>query len=150
MKKIIICGIGLLVFSSIHAQTTEDSVKATVNTMFKAMKEADASALLSCFADSALLQTIVRDTQGKLVVKNESIEGFAKQVASLPKGTADERISFGSIKIDGPLANVWTPYNFYFSEKFSHCGVNNFVLVRLNGQWKIQYIIDTRRRVGCN
>jgi len=53
------------------------------------------------------------------------------------------------VKIDGPLAIVWTPYKFYFNGKFSHCGVNSFQLVRFNGVWKIQYLIDTRRRAGC-
>jgi hypothetical protein len=62
---------------------------------------------------------------------------------------ADERITFETIKIDGPLAVAWTPYKFYYEGKFSHCGVNSFQLVRLNGAWKIQYLIDTRRRTGC-
>ena len=53
------------------------------------------------------------------------------------------------VKIDGALASVWTPYKFYFNGKFSHCGVNSFQLVRMNNTWKVQYIIDTRRRVGC-
>jgi hypothetical protein len=47
------------------------------------------------------------------------------------------------------MATAWTPYNFYFNGKFSHCGVNNFVLVKQDNGWKIQYIIDTRRRQGC-
>ena len=28
-------------------------------------------------------------------------------------------------------------------------GVKKDQLVRINGRWKIQYLIDTRRRVGC-
>ncbi len=84
------------------------------------------------------------------VVKNEMPEGFAKSVSSMPKGAADERISFETVKIDGPLALAWTPYSFYYDGKFSHCGVNSFQLVRFNGEWKIQYLIDTRRKQGCN
>ena len=67
----------------------------------------------------------------------------------MPANAADERIAFDGIKIDGPMATAWTPYNFYFNGKFSHCGVNNFVLVKQDNGWKIQYIIDTRRRQGC-
>ncbi|MDI9365767.1 MAG: hypothetical protein QM541_12505 [Flavobacterium sp.] len=74
---------------------------------------------------------------------------FAKQIAQLPKGAADERITFGNVQIDGALANVWAPYQFYYNGNFSHCGVNNFVLVKQNNVWKIQYIIDTRRKQGC-
>jgi hypothetical protein len=61
----------------------------------------------------------------------------------------DERISFDLVKIDGELASVWTPYKFYAGEKFSHCGVDSYQLVKLNGEWKIQYLIDTRRKQGC-
>ena len=43
-----------------------------------------------------------------------------------------------------------TPYKFYVGEKFSHCGVNSFQLVKIRGEWKIQYIIDTRRRQNCD
>jgi hypothetical protein len=44
---------------------------------------------------------------------------------------------------------VWTPYRFIFNGKFSHCGVNSFTLVKLNGEWKINYVIDTRRKEKC-
>jgi len=62
----------------------------------------------------------------------------------------DERITFDLVKIDGELAMVWAPYKFYLGEKFSHCGVDAFQLVKINNNWKIQYLIDTRRRQGCD
>lgn len=135
---------------TIKAQTAEDSVKAAVNKLFEGMKNADAATVRSSFSDSAVLQTITRNKEGQTVVRNEKVEDFAQSVASMPKGAADERILFETIKIDGPMAIAWTPYNFYYEGKFSHCGVNSFQLVRFNGEWKIQYLIDTRRRQGCN
>ena len=83
------------------------------------------------------------------MVRNEAVQGFVDFVSSQKKGAADERIEFEMIKIDGPLASVWAPYKFYFEGKFRHCGVNSFQLVRINGNWKIQYLIDTRRKTGC-
>lgn len=139
-----------LVFSfTLNAQSTEDSVKAVVNTLFAGMKNADAALLKSAFADNAVLQTISHNKEGKIIVATENINEFASFVSKLKKDSADERIQFETIKIDGPLAAVWTPYNFYLNGKFSHCGVNSFQLVRFDGVWKIQYIIDTRRRQGC-
>jgi hypothetical protein len=133
----------------VTAQTTEDSVKAAVNKLFTGMKNSDAEMLKQSFADSAVLQTISRNKEGVMFVRNEKVDDFAKSISGLPKGAADERISFETIKIDGPLAIAWTPYTFYYEGKLSHCGVNSFQLVRLNGVWKIQYLIDTRRRQGC-
>ncbi|HUR11679.1 MAG TPA: nuclear transport factor 2 family protein [Flavitalea sp.] len=148
MKRII--AISFLLFSGtiVSAQTVEDSIKATINQLFTAMKEGDSAKLTDAFADSAILQTI-GNRAGKIFIRNESVLAFASSIKTLPKGAADERITFETVKIDGPLALVWTPYQFYFQEKFSHCGVNSFHLVRLNGKWKIQYLIDTRRKEPC-
>lgn len=132
-----------------NAQTAEDSVKTVINDLFRAMKNSDADLLQSVFADSAVLQAFSRSPDGNIVVSNEKISEFADFVAHVKKDSADERIRFETIKIDGPLAMAWTPYRFYYNGKFSHCGVNSFQLVKLNGNWKIQYILDTRRRTGC-
>lgn len=132
-----------------RSQTTEDSVKAVINKMFTGMKNADVALLKSSFADSMILQTITRDREGKISVRNESAAGFIDFISKESPGNADERITFDVVKVDGPLAIAWTPYNFFYKGQFSHCGVNSFQLVRFNGEWKIQYIIDTRRRQGC-
>jgi hypothetical protein len=131
------------------AQSAEDSIKATINTLFAAMKNGNGVAFKNVFSDSAILQTISRNKEGKLLVKTDNIGEVASFVGKLKKDSADERISFETIKIDGPLAIVWTPYNFFYNGSFSHCGVNSFQLVRFEGVWKIQYLIDTRRKAGC-
>lgn len=146
--NLILLAVACLPLSSI-AQTAEDSVKTTVNTLFNAMKNSDTELLKSVFADSAILQTIVRNKEGKTVVQTERVADFAEQVSKIPKDAADERITFDVVRVDGALAIAWTPYRFYFNGKFSHCGANSFQLVRFNGVWKIQYLIDTRRRAGC-
>jgi hypothetical protein len=143
LLTIIGCGINT------KAQTAEDSVKTTINNLFVAMKNSDTSLLKESFADNMVLQTIISDKEGHIKVITEQQAEFIQSIGSLGAGQADERIRFESIKIDGPLGAVWTPYQFYYKGQFSHCGVNSFQLVRLNGQWKIQYIIDTRRKKGC-
>ena len=149
MKQFFILLTVLTISFSSKAQTAEDSVKTVVNNLFTAMIKSDTSLLKTCFADSMVLQTIVRGKNGGAEVKSETAEGFVKSIGSLKPGSADERISFGNVLIDGPLALVWTPYKFYFNGQFSHCGVNSFHLVRFKDGWKIQYQIDTRRRGNC-
>ena len=85
-----------------------------------------------------------------MTIISESVNEFAELVGKLKKDSADERIKFDVVKIDGPLAIAWTPYEFFHNGNFSHCGVNSFQLVKIDGVWKIQYLIDTRRRAGCN
>jgi hypothetical protein len=135
--------------NQLRAQSAEDSVKAVINRMFTGMKTADASLLKSCFADSMILQTITRTKEGQTIVKNDSPAGFIDFISKEAPGNADERITYDVVKVDGPLAIAWTPYNFYYKGQFSHCGVNSFQLVRFGGEWKIQYLVDTRKRQGC-
>lgn len=132
----------------VKAQSADDSVRSAVNQLFTAMKNADSAMLVSSFADSAILQTVM-EKNGKVEVKTEAVVDFASQLVTMEKNILDERIQFDVIKIDGALATVWAPYEFYYKGKFSHCGVDAFQLVRINGIWKIQYLIDTRRKQGC-
>jgi len=140
----------VLVYGNAGAQTAEDSVKTVINKMFTGMKNADTELLKACFADSMVLQTISKTKEGKLIIINENPADFIDFIRKEAAGNADEQITFDVVKADGPLAIAWTPYKFYYKGKFSHCGVNSFQLVRFNGEWKIQYIIDTRRKTDCN
>jgi hypothetical protein len=140
----------VLLAKYLDAQTAEDSVKAVVKQLFEGMKNSDAAMIRSAFTDSAFLQSVGKNKDGKIAVTTDSIDEFAKLISGIKKGAADEQIIFESIKIDGPLAMVWAPYKFYFDGKFSHCGVDSFQLVYVDGQWKIQYLIDTRRKQPCD
>jgi len=149
MKYILFLLTATIYMTTVNAQTAEDSVKAVVNKMFDAMRNADAGSLKSTFSETIVFHSIGSAKDGTVVVKTEDPKGFIDFISKEKKGAADEQISFETIKIDGPLALVWAPYKFYYNGKFSHCGVDSFQLVKINGEWKIQYIIDTRRKQGC-
>jgi len=143
--RIVVFVLFLCVCVSSHAQTTTDSVKTTVNNLFTAMKNVDASLLFACFADNAILQTVV-SKEGQVTVNTERLSDFANSINLLPKNAADERITFDVVKVEGDLAMVWASYEFFYNGKFSHYGIDSFQLVRINGAWKIQYLIDTRKK----
>lgn len=149
MRAFLLILTAILVSSSINAQSAEDSVKAAVNKLFTAMKESDPGMLKAAFTGNAVMQTI-KETKDGTTVTTETVDEFAEAIKQIAKGDADEQIVFETVKTDATLAIAWTPYKFYYKGKFSHCGVNSFQLVRINGVWKIQYIIDTRRKQGCN
>ena len=142
----------LFIMSSAGAQSvnSESEIKAAINKLFEAMHTNDSAMLVGCFSENAVLQTIQEKKDGKVIVKTESITEFGSSVQKAFKGALDERAEFEMIKIDGPLASVWTPYKFYYQGKFLHCGVNSFQMVKRDGTWKIQYLTDTRRKEGCN
>lgn len=149
MKYVFILLSSFMIQQNTSAQSAEDSIKSTITGLFTAMQNADGAGVLASFADSAVMQTIGRAKDGSVLVRTDKVADFGKQIASAPKNALDERITFDVIKVDGPLAIVWTPYQFFYNGTFSHCGVNSFQLLRTANGWKIQYIIDTRRKTGC-
>jgi Putative lumazine-binding len=149
MKRFIFFLTALVCGNMARAQTTQDSIKMVIDRFFDGMRKSDTAMIRSAISANAVLQTIAMSKDGKLTVRDENINNFIASIAQPHTDIYDERITYGAIHIDGPMAAVWTPYKFYVGEKFSHCGVNSFQMVRLDGGWKIQYIIDTRRRKGC-
>ena len=130
----------------LQAQNTEAEIKQVINNLFEGMRNADSAAVAGVFSSDCTMQTIATDKAGKVLVKTEQVSRFVSSIAKQKPGVIDEQIVFETIKIDGPLAIVWTPYRFIYNGNFSHSGVNMFCLVNLDGQWKIQYLIDTRRK----
>lgn len=127
----------------------EAAVKKTIKDLFTGMRQSDGEMVRSVFTEGAILQTIVKTKEGKTVIRTENVDSFAALVSRPYKEIYDERITFETLRIDADLAMVWTPYHFYIGKNFSHCGVNSFQLVKTNGFWKIQYLIDTRRKENC-
>ncbi|WP_412466590.1 nuclear transport factor 2 family protein [Pedobacter sp. KLB.chiD] len=151
MKGLAIFALFLLCFiRNGFAQSDEESaVKKTINDLFNGMRNGDSTLTRSTFAPSALMQTIV-NKEGKVSIRSESVNSFIKFIGAPHQEKYDERIVFTKILIDGLLASVWTDYQFYLGNKFSHCGVNSFQLVKGNQGWQIVYLIDTRRKDNCN
>ena len=128
------------------AQSASDSVKQVVMDFFSAMKRSDTVGMSAVLSPTVHLEATQSRPDAIPAPIQESVTNFLSAVARTPAGALDERIQFQSVQVDGPLASVWTPYEFYFNGRYSHCGVNSFQLVRVNDKWLIQYLIDTRRR----
>lgn len=128
----------------------EDVVKKTVETFFEGFHARDSIIMKSVLADKVVVQTIGKAKSGEIKLHHEDIHKVLKGIVSIPLETSFKEVINGyDIRIDGAMANVWTPYSFYMNGEFSHCGVNNFQLFKKDGEWEIIYLIDTRRREGC-
>ena len=153
MKKTILTGL-IAFFSLFSASQTNQQlkVKQSIETLFNGMASKDSLRIKSVMHPSARLQSASFDKNGKSVLKDELVSNFVKQIVSISSSvTIEERILSYDIKIDGNLATVWTPYQFYVNNKLSHCGVNIFQLfMDENNSWKIIQIADTRRKENCD
>ncbi len=149
MKTSLLLLLGLFSASAFAQSDDEKAVRAAITQLFDGMRKADTTLFKAVFAPTASLQSIAKNKDGVISVRSELIPNFVTSVGKQKPGALDERLSAYDVKIDAELAIAWTPYVFYFNGQKSHCGVNVFTLVKLNGAWKIQAIIDTRRREGC-
>ena len=150
MKQFILIFI-LLFGLNLNAQKKEsENVKATIIKFFDAFHEQDTIVLKSMVTDKIILQSISINKEGKTVLKEDDYNKFIKNIASIPKDKSfKEKLLDFNIQIDENMANVWTPYEFWYQNEFSHCGVNSFQLMKEDNAWKIIYLVDTRRREGC-
>jgi hypothetical protein len=144
-KSIIIAIIFCLGFlTQLHAQEAE--IQKVIETLFDGMKNKNASLVAQCFHPEAMMHTTLSKDNGATLGGN-SVQDFINRIATTPAETIlDERILSYKINIDGDMASVWTPYEFYVNDNFSHRGVNSFQLIRTAEGWKITYVIDTRRK----
>lgn len=144
MNKIVVLSVLLSAFCFGQKSANQD-VEKPIRNLFLAMKNADTELLKSVFSETAILQTVTKDG----TVKTDAIPEFISSIGKVAKDDLDERITIEAIHIDGNLASIFTPYQFYYKGKLLHCGANSFQLVKQNNSWKIQYIIDTRRKENC-
>jgi hypothetical protein len=129
--------------------TDETDARQVVDKLFTGMRTGDSTLVRSVFTKTAALTSISKNAADSVVTHKGSIDGFVKAVGTPHKDQWDERIYDVKVSIDGPMAVVWAPYKFYLGDKFSHCGVNVFNLIKTGAGWKINDITDTRRKDAC-
>jgi hypothetical protein len=131
------------------AQTEDDktAVLATVQKFFDTMAARDVEgARLVLLPEGRTFS--VREQNGQPVARASSIDDY---LAGLAKGksASRERMWNPEVRIHGPIASVWTPYDFWVDGKFSHCGIDVFTLVKTSEGWKISSGAWTIERTGC-
>lgn len=130
----------------VGAQSAEhDRAYQVVVDLFDAMRTRDTSAMRAAFVPNASMQSLTAEG-----VKFDSMEGWLTSVGRARPGLVlDERLANPVVNIDGDLAAIWVDYWFFAGERFSHCGVDSFQLVRQGDAWRIFSVVDTRRTEGC-
>ena len=142
MKRVLILLFSpLFLFGQNQINKDEDQIKAVILKTFSAMKSVDSVALKSCFTEKALLQISQIRPEGN-IVREVPIANFVKNVMTRKAGEMDERvISWGPILVDHEIATAWVPYEFYLNGKFTHKGVDAFILVKVGEEFKIQTLL---------
>ncbi len=143
MKKVLVFVI-ILINQVFFAQDSE--IQLTIGKFFNAFHQRDSVALKKVCSENLVLHSISESEKGpKFSIQKAS--DFFKSIAAIPLSMKfEEKILSFKVQVDGSMAHVWTPYEFYVNDKLSHSGVNSFQLFKENDGWKVVCILDTRRR----
>lgn len=132
-------------------ETQEKAIKKVISTFFDGLHKGDSTLMATTLHKDIKIQTTTNNREGSSVLKTETKAQLLAGIAN--KKPADkyfEKLLSYDIKIDGNLASVWTPYEFYYNDTFSHCGANSFQMYHNNGKWEIIFLVDMRRRGNCD
>jgi hypothetical protein len=134
----------------VAAQVLErEAILEVLTRLFDGMRTRDTALMRSLFVpDAQLVNVAVRD--GVPALNTIGVSAFLSSIAGVPAGVVlDERFYDPEVRVDGRVAMVWTTYDLIAGGRWSHCGVDAFILAHLADGWKITHLADTRRREGC-
>jgi hypothetical protein len=148
MRKLALAVLVLILSAAPAAaqESEEQAVKDVVVRLFDGMRARDTALMRTVFAEEAQFYGVGRD--GAISVSTPG--DFMRSIAGAPAGLVlDEVLHDVEVRVDGPLAAVWTYYDFFAGDRFSHCGYDAIQLLKLAGEWKIVAIADSRRTADC-
>jgi hypothetical protein len=129
--------------------TDHGEVLAVVHEFLAALHTRDTVRLAATLMPEGQLVAVRPGPDGGQAVSFTSHRDFLAVVAAAPAPLL-ERIWQPRVAVHGPIAYVWTPYDFYRGADFSHCGVDLFSLVRTEKKgWRIAGALYTVEPAGC-
>lgn len=122
-------------------QNPKDAVLGVGQAVFDAMARKDTAALRRLVHPAAhfIAAVEIADSTAPRVT---GMEQFLTQIATYP-GVPLERMWNAEVRVSGPVATIWTQYDFHKAGQFSHCGIDAFQLVRNGRQWQVTSILYT-------
>ena len=128
----IFCFVTFAGISCLYAQNNEErAVIAAAQGIFDAMEALDEEAFRDSMVPEGFLLSVSSGT-----TRRTTRDQFAESLGSRTTPII-ERMWDPEVRIDGPLATLWTAYDLYRGDEFSHCGTDTFQLVKTTDGWKV-------------
>lgn len=117
------------------AQGDREAVMKTVQAFFDTMTARDIEGARQVLQPQGRFHAMsIKD--GKPEVRAFANEEYFAQLQA-SKQKMQERIWNPDVRINGLIATIVAPYDFWIDGKFSHCGVDAFDLIKTDEGWKI-------------
>lgn len=109
---------------------------AVVEKLFAEMAAANPAGILALGTPENQLVAIRKLRDGSSRVEVISGDAFSKMFTNKEANLREEMYA-PQVEVEGDYAMVYGRYVFFVGERLSHCGVNQFNLVKVEGVWKI-------------
>jgi hypothetical protein len=125
------------VAASAQGVARETAVLAVADSALAAITRGD----MAGFTDLMVPEAVLFPTRTQDGVTRYRVRPRAEQRASPMGGKVTERGFRPEVRINGGVAMVWYPYDLYVDDKWSHCGVDVFTLIRVADRWRIATMV---------
>ena len=151
MKSIIFSALILFAFAATaFGQKIDDKAAALaiVDQLFAEMAAANPPGIIALNTKDAQLAAIRKTKDGKVRLDVINREEFSKFFTD-KTAVIQEYMYDPKVVVDGDWAMVWGRYVFFVSNKLSHCGIDQFNLVRTPEGWKLANGASTIDPAAC-
>ncbi len=130
---------------SAHTPTDADraAILGIVQSLFDALAAGDGQAVRDIMHPNVLMHSVERAADGTRSSSTSTLEQLVARVEGSEQ-VLTERMFDPEVRVSGDLAMVWTAYDFYVGDEFSHCGADAFVLTRFGDSWTVVSLSWTR------
>ncbi len=130
------------------SEAEREAILAPIEALFTAMAARDAAAGAALIHNRGMGIAITADGPDTGAIRALPLSELVASFATAGPPVL-ERIWDAEIRIDGPLATVWAPYDFWLDGDLHHCGTDAFQLMREGDGWRVVNVAWTRRDEGC-
>ena len=127
---------------SARAQASDADGKAAIavaDSVLAALSSGNNPTLARLTLDSAVVGGVgLRDGVERL-----SLRTWGLYINRTGPSTFTERGFDATVRVQDRVAQVWMPYDLYIGDKWSHCGVDTFTLMKSEGRWRVAALIYT-------
>ena len=124
------------------AEQREAEVVAALQGLFDALGSGDGEALRSLL-DPTVVMHFSETRDGTTTFGSSTVDDLVARVTS-SEAPLIERMWDPEVRIDGALASIWTPYDFYVGSELSHCGVDVATFMDTPDGWRVVALSWTR------
>ena len=131
-----------------HQPGAEEQVLATVDRFLAAISARDVAAMAALqMPDGMTFVSRPQEVGGNPIVARPNSYWVDPARAAGPP--VRERYWSPTVLVRGQIAVVWAPYEFWIDGKTSHCGVDVFDLVEVDGMWRVANMMWTVEPDAC-